>query len=54
MNHITCRFALIALGGLMSRRRRPGMRRDFLVMEPMGDAGIASQVENPGASARSC
>jgi len=30
------------------------MRRDFLSMERMGDAGIASQVENPGASARGC
>jgi hypothetical protein len=25
---------------------------DFLAMELMGNAGIASQVENPGASAR--
>jgi hypothetical protein len=30
------------------------MQPDFLSMEQMGDAGIASQVESPGASARGC
>jgi len=30
------------------------MRRDLHEMEQVGDAGTASQVENPGAVARGC